>query len=112
MEIAGIDREEFAREMTIKNMQEAYLVSLAKTVRDYPSAPQGIIDFCHERDTRAARRYKKWTEEQTFEIVRGVAEQMIEAGIFEKFTGEDGVEYVRPGPNYEEWRREREEGDK
>jgi hypothetical protein len=44
-------------------------------------------------------------------VVTDVAEQMIKAGIFEKCTGEDGVEYLRPGPNYEEWRREREEED-
>jgi len=44
-------------------------------------------------------------------VVTDVAEQMIKAGIFEKCTGEVGVEYLRPGPNYEEWRREREEED-
>jgi hypothetical protein len=101
MEIAGIDREEFAREMTSKNLREAYLLSLVGMVRDYPRAPQGIIDFCHERDTRAARRYKMWTTEQTMALIKQVEEEIIEEGIYETFIGEDGVEYIRPGPNYE-----------
>jgi hypothetical protein len=101
MEIAGIDREEFAREMTSKNLREAYLLSLVGMVRDYPRAPQGIIDFYRGRETRAARRYKKWTEEKTMALIKQVEEEMIEEGIYEMFIGEDGVEYIRPGPNYE-----------
>jgi hypothetical protein len=111
MEMVGIDREEFARDMTSNNLRDAYLLTLARMAKEYPRGPRGIIDFYRDRETRAARRYKKWTQERTREVVTEVAEQMIEAGIFVKFTGEDGVEYLRRGPNYEEWRREREEED-
>jgi hypothetical protein len=97
--------------MTSSNLREIYLLTLARMAKEYPRGPRGIIDFYRDRETRAARRFKKWIQERTREVVTDVAEQMIEAGIFEKCTGEDGVEYLRLGPNYEEWRREREEED-
>jgi Crp-like helix-turn-helix domain len=63
MEMVGIDREEFARDITSSNLREIYLLTLARMAKEYPRGPRGIIDFYRDRETRAARRFKKWMAE-------------------------------------------------
>jgi hypothetical protein len=106
-EWAGPERERFAEMAVSTVLTNSYQQVLAMMVKEYPHDPQGIIDACRERDTKAARRYKKWTVDQTMrEIVKGVEAEAIEAGAIEVIVGGDGKEYLRKGPKYEAFFRQ------
>jgi hypothetical protein len=53
-----------------------------------------------------------WRGDATEEFSRqahAYEQELIERGVFEEVTGGDGKEYLKPGPNFEEWRKEVEE---
>ena len=104
------DLEAVASQMVSQTAHEAYLASLAKMAKNAPD-PRGVIDYYKGRDTKAARRYKEWTAE---EFVKGQTEEVlqeaVDAGAYEIFVGDDGKEYIKKGPNYEQYRREHELG--
>jgi hypothetical protein len=97
--------DEAAGRLVSNSAHQAYLAVLAQMVKDAPDA-RGIIDFYEGRETKSAKRFKDWTVKR---VVEENMEEMIEEGIFESVVGADGKEYIKPGPNYEQLRREFEE---
>jgi hypothetical protein len=111
LEAAGEDPERMAEQLVNKTLQDTYLQSLAMMVQEYPHGPQGIIDYYRDRETKAGLRYKRWMDEKTEALVKGLGrkmtDEMIEKGVYELVIGEDGKEYLKLGPNYEAYYRER-----
>jgi hypothetical protein len=111
LEAAGEDPERIAEQLVNKTLQDTYLQSLAMMVQEYPHGPQGIIDYYRDRETKAGLRYKRWMDEKTEALIKGLGrkmtDEMIEEGVYELVIGEDGKEYLKLGPNYEAYYRER-----
>jgi hypothetical protein len=85
-------------------------------VREYPRDPRGIIDYHKGKETKAAQRYKDFISEKYIRpMVMQVADELqaeaVEAGVMEAFTGEDGKEYIKLLPGYEEWAQKHRERD-
>jgi hypothetical protein len=100
-------REQFAQMAVSKVLTHSYQQALAMRVKAYPYDPQGIIDACKERDTKAARKYKDWVTDQVMrQMVDEQAERLLDEGIFIREVGGDGQEYIRKGPNYEAFAEE------
>lgn len=109
-ELMGESAAEFARRMTEKTIQEAYILTLATTVKEYPHDPRDIIHHFKGKKSKGAQRYKEHSTQKFMqEMVRQTSEEMIERGIFERVVAPDGTEYLRRGPNWEEYEREVEE---
>jgi|SRR5215217_4469045 len=101
--------EKQATEFVQAHLHNAYLASLATAIRETENL-QGFIDFGKGKDTAAARRYKEETVKEEFSRQAYEYEQeLIDRGVFEEVTGGDGKEYLKPGPNFEEWQKEVEE---
>jgi hypothetical protein len=109
-EDAGVPFEEAIGKLVMQSTMDYYLLGLAGWVQAAPSVP-GLIDHYKGRNSRAARLYKEWEEEQASAkvsaLVKETGDRLIEEGVFESVVI-DGVEYLRYGPNYEKWRQERE----
>jgi hypothetical protein len=119
-EMEGVKNKKLARkaaeylagEVAEKTLKDGYLLGLAESVKVYAYGPQGIIDYCSGKDTKAGRLYKKWSDEKVKQLCAEELEQMIEEGIFELVVAPDGKEYLKKGPNFEASRRGEEEPEK
>jgi hypothetical protein len=105
--------EELSSQMVSAISHRAYLYSLAAMVKATPgSLLRRMIDFYKDRDTKAAGNYKKWLGEHAArDVVKDVLGELVEEGVFEAKQGDDGKRYLRPGPNFEKFKQEREEED-
>jgi hypothetical protein len=108
--------EHVAHQLVAKSLSETYMLTLATMVREYPRDPRGIIDYHKGKETKAAQRYKDFISEKYIRpMVMQVADELqaeaVEAGVMEAFTGEDGKEYIKLLPGYEEWAQKHRERD-
>ena len=118
IKIKGLSEEtarETAEKLTRTTLHNTYLATLASIVKEMDNL-QGYIDICKDKDTAAARRYKEETLKTAFhEKFDRNTKELIAEGVFVSVIGEDGKEYLKPGPNHEEWaervKAEREEGE-
>jgi hypothetical protein len=104
--------EHLANQLVAKSLRETYMLTLATMVREYPRDPRGIIDYHKGKETKAAQRYKDFISEKyirpmVMQVADELRDEAVEAGVMEVFTGEDGKEYIKLLPGYDEWSKKR-----
>jgi len=84
-----------------------YLANLAMKVKEQPE-PQGIIDFYKQKNTAAARRFIDRNIKPMFdEEEAAYVAELFEQGVLVHKPGDPNT--LLPGPNYEQWQREKED---
>jgi hypothetical protein len=104
----GDERERFAKEMVSKLLSLSYVQGLAKMVKDYPHSPTDIIHHFKGKKSKGAKRYKEYVVSTvTRSVMAQQTQEWIDAGYFVEYTAPDGTEYLKAGPNYEEFAQRR-----